>query len=102
MTMKNRNKREGEGLDALEAAVESALGELDRLRRQVGEADRRCAELESLLGSFQVGDENPAAMKARLTRLEVENRDLHERMGRGRDAVERLLVRIRFLEDQQP
>jgi hypothetical protein len=41
-------------------------------------------------------------MKARLNRLEAENRDLHERIARGREAVERLIARIRFLENQQP
>jgi len=85
----------------LEGAVAGAIEEIERLRRRAEEADRRCAELETLLGSFQVGDENPAAMKARLGRLETENRDLHERIERGREAVERLLARIRFLEDQE-
>jgi predicted RNase H-like nuclease (RuvC/YqgF family) len=85
----------------LEAAVGRALEEIERLRRRADESDRRCAELETLLGNFQAGDENPAAMKSRLTRLETENRDLHERIGRGRETVERLLARMRFLEDQQ-
>ncbi len=89
-------------LRELEGAVERALAELARLRARAGEAERRCADLEELLTRFQVGDENPVAMKERLTRLEAENHDLHERIGRGREAVERLLGRIRFLEDQKP
>ena len=86
----------------LEDAVERAVGELARLRGEAEESERRRGELETLLEVFRVGDENPADMKARLNRLEAENRDLHERIGRGREAVERLLARIRFLEDQQP
>ena len=85
----------------LETAADRALDEIERLRRQAADSDRRCAELETLLESFQVGDENPVEMKARLTRLEAENRDLHERIGRGRETVERLLARMRFLEDQR-
>ena len=90
------------GVRELEAAVERALAALDRLRDRAERAERRSAELEHLLGAFQSGDENPAAMKSRLNRLEAENRELHERLDRGREGVERLLARIRFLEDQQP
>lgn len=90
-----------QSFEGLETAVARALEEIERLRRSAADSDRRCAELEALLGSFQVGDENPVAMKTRLTRLEAENRDLHQRIGRGRETVERLLARMRFLEDQQ-
>jgi hypothetical protein len=88
------------GFNDLDGAVSRALGELERLRRASDESQRRCGELETLLETFRVGDESPADMKARLVRLEAENRDLSERIGRGREAVERLLARIRFLEDQ--
>ncbi len=90
-----------EAFRELEGAVARVLAELDQLRRQAGESQLRSGELETLLDSFRAGDESPADMKARLNRLEAENRDLHERIGRGREAVERLLARIRFLEDQQ-
>lgn len=91
-----------DGLRELDAAVGRALEEIEQLRRRADEAERRSAELELLLAGFQVGDENPAAMKSRLNRLEAENRDLHDRIARGRETVERLIARIRFLEDQKP
>ena len=90
------------GFDDLEGTVQRALAELERLRGAAEASERRCGELETLLETFRVGDESPADMRARLVRAEAENRDLHERIGRGREAVERLLARIRFLENQQP
>jgi chromosome segregation ATPase len=93
--------KNADSLADLESAVGRALAEIERLREQAAESERRCGELETLLVSFRVGDENPADMKARLNRLEAENRDLYDRIGRGRESVERLLARIRFLEDQQ-
>ena len=91
-----------QSLRDLEEAVARALAELDRLRGELDESQQRAGELETLLGSFRVGDDNPADMKARLNRLEAENRELYERIARGREGVERLLARIRFLEIQQP
>jgi chromosome segregation ATPase len=85
----------------LEEAVVRTLAELDRLRGELDQSQQRSGELETLLGSFRVGDDNPADMKARLNRLEAENRELQERIARGRESVERLLARIRFLETQQ-
>jgi hypothetical protein len=86
----------------LDGAVARALAELDQLRRRADASQLRCGELETLLDSFRAGDESPADMKGRLNRLEAENRDLLERIARGREAVERLISRIRFLENQQP
>ncbi|MDE2772349.1 MAG: hypothetical protein OXI46_01385 [Gemmatimonadota bacterium] len=91
-----------QALEELERMVDLALEELDRLRRRAAEADRRCAELEALLSSFRVGEEDPVATKARLTRLEAESQEMKARIEQGREGVERLLSRIRFLEDQQP
>jgi len=92
---------EREGLQALEGVVSRVLEELDRLRLRIAEAQRRNAELEALLSSFQTGEESPANMKERLTRLERENRDLLARVERGRETVLRLLARIDFIEDQR-
>ncbi len=40
-------------------------------------------------------------MLTRLKRLEAENADLRSRLTRGRAGVDRLLAKIRFLENQQ-
>ena len=89
------------GLPALEAAVGRAIEELRAARAGLAEARSRIADLEALLGSFEAGSESPSRMNDRLTRVEEENRDLRARIGAGRDTVERLIARIRFLEDQQ-
>jgi hypothetical protein len=40
-------------------------------------------------------------MVSRLRALEEENADLRSRIDQGREGVERLLAKIRFLENQQ-
>lgn len=93
---------EDQVLAELERMVDLALEELEKLRQRAAAADRRCAEMETLLSSFRVGEEDPVATKARLTRIEAEGREMKARIEQGREGVERLLSRIRFLEDQQP
>jgi len=47
------------------------------------------------------GDEAEAGrLLSRLKRLESENEDLRGRLDRGRAGVERMIARIRFLENQ--
>ena len=46
------------------------------------------------------GEQDPGALVERLTDLESRNRELNERLEEGREGVERLLARIRFLEEQ--
>lgn len=92
---------ERHGFPALDQAVGLALGELRRLRERAGEAERKSAELASLLHSFESGEESAVAMKERLVHLEAENADLRSRIERGRDTVERLIARVSFLENQK-
>lgn len=92
---------EREPLVRLEEAVQRAVRRIDGLEVRLREARERASELEELLRSFQTGDEEPAEMKARLEAVEAANADMRDRLARGRDAVERLLARIRFLEEQR-
>ena len=94
-------KDPSQGLPALEAAVNRAVEELKQLRRRAAEAAQRSTDLEELLHTFQSGAESPERMKEKMERLEAENRDLRARIVQGRDAVERLIARIQFLEDQK-
>ena len=89
------------GLEALEDAVERAVAEMERLRSALSRAEAREADLGRLLEGFREGRRDPAEMAARLEALERENADLRQRVSRGREGVERLLARIRFLEDQR-
>lgn len=91
---------ERQGFQALEGAVGRVLEELARVRLRAEAAHRRSEELEGLLRSFEAGEESPGRMQERLTVLEAENEDLRARIERGRETAERLLARIRFLEDQ--
>lgn len=86
---------------ALEGAVGRALDELERLRAALAASERRRGELGELLDGFRQGRRDPAEMATRLEALERENADLRRRVSQGREGVERLLARIRFLEDQR-
>ncbi len=90
-----------QALARLERAVGELLDEVDRLRGQSSRSEARVRDLEGLLRRFTKGEDDPARLLARLARVEAENEDLKGRIQEGRDGVERLLARIRFLEDQQ-
>ena len=86
---------------ALEAQVGRVLELLQSTRSRAVEAEARRAEVEELLRRF-TGDEAEAGrLLTRLKSLEAENADLRGRLGAGREGVERLLARIRFLENQR-
>lgn len=85
----------------LERAVGEALGRLERARARAEAAEAERAELQELLRRFS-GDEAAAGrLLTRLRTLEAENEALRARLGQGREGVERLLARIRFLEEQR-
>ena len=92
---------EREALDALEGAVARALERVAELELDRETALARSRELEGLLSAFSADGEAPDRMVARVKRLELENQDMRERMERGRESVERLLAKIRFLEEQR-
>jgi hypothetical protein len=64
-------------------------------------AESRTGELEALLARFSSGEEDPGAYVEKLRTLEEENADLRGRIEQGREAAQRLLARIRFLEEQR-
>ena len=80
---------------------EPHYAEIDGLRRKVSHAETQGAELDEMLRGVTAGDQSPSEMIDRLHLLEDENRDLRERLFEGRTSVDRLLVRIQFLEDQR-
>lgn len=94
---------EGSGREALarlEETVGRLLEELQDLRNRTGYAERRREAVEKELSRFVEGEQDPGALVERLTDLESRNRELNERLEEGREGVERLLARIRFLEEQ--
>lgn len=88
-------------LKALEGAVSALLDEVGRLKKRTGKAEGRAAELQDLLERVTGGDADAAETHARLRDLENENRELRERLGEGRETVDRILAKIRFLEEQR-
>ena len=88
-------------LDAVDAAVGKAVARVRELEAAAHAAKERTAEVETLLERMASGDESPVQMKDELDRLQAENADLRSRLDQGREGVERLLAKIRFLEEQR-
>jgi hypothetical protein len=90
-----------ETLSRLEDAVGRALARIDALQGELTRTGRRADDLDDVLAGITGGDLAPSALLERLRDLEEENADLHRRLAAGREGVERLLAKIRFLEEQR-
>lgn len=97
----NGAKPERAALDALERAVGHTLDRLASLNDRVARAEGKGAEMEELLRQFTGHEVEPGQIVTRLRILEEENTELRERVDEARAGIERLLAKIRFLEDQQ-
>src|SRR5687767_7598344 len=92
---------EQDPLRRLEAAVGRALDRIGELEARLGEAERRATDLDQVLFDITGGDLRPTVLVDSLRALESENEELKRRLAGGRGGVERLLAKIRFLEDQR-
>ena len=88
-------------LKRLERAITVALRRLEETRGDAEEAAARSSEYEALVRRFTEDATEPERMISRLRTLEAENDDLRVRVEKGREGVERLLAKIRFLEEQR-
>lgn len=88
-------------LAELEGVVEAAARRLSDLTARVEIAESRSRQLEELVGRFTGNAEEAGRLLNRLGDLDEENADLKARLEAGRAGVERILARIRFLEDQR-
>jgi hypothetical protein len=93
--------RDRQPFDELEGAIGDMLDRLAWMNERMALAEEKSEELEELLKRFTGHEVDPAHMVSRLHALEDENADLRSRIEQGRDGVERLLAKIRFLENQQ-
>ena len=84
----------------LEKAVVAALEEVERLNGEVVRVNAQGEQLEGLLKGVTSGKEGPRELVAKLQILEEENRDLRTRLHEGMKGVDRLLARVKFLENQ--
>jgi len=85
---------------ALEGAVGRALDRLTSMTERVQAAETKSVELSELVKRFTGDDAEAGRMLTRLKRLEEENGDLRRRLDEGRAGVDRMIARIRFLENQ--
>lgn len=84
----------------LEGAIARMVEQHGRLAARAEAAEARAAELTEAVKRF-TGDEAEAGrIMTRIRTLEEENADLRARLDRGRDGVDRMIARIRFLENQ--
>ena len=92
---------ERQAFDALDRAISDALDRLRWMKERTELAEEKSEELEDLLKRFTGQEVDPGQMMSRLRQLEEENAVLRSRLEQGREGVERLLAKIRFLENQQ-
>ena len=92
---------EREVLGRLEGATARALERLRSLEQDLADSRRRTEELDRAMTEVTGGGVPASAMMDRLRALEAENGDLKRRLGGARERVERLLAKIRFLEEQR-
>ena len=104
MSESGEGKAEGgarESLGRLEEVVGRLIEDRRRLDEHVQQTDARVRDLEGLLRRFTKGETDPASLQAKIARLEAENEALRERMRQGREGVDRLLSRVRFLDERR-
>jgi len=92
--------KEGQAFARLDEVVREAGRRIGLLREELREAQVQGERMQEILRGLTGGEVDPVALADRIQRLEVVNQDLLERLSRGRAGVERLLARIRFLEEQ--
>ena len=96
----DRNRTSAPELSRLEAAVEAMVDRIEGLRAELKVARSQASATNDLLRSFTAGEEDPSQLVTRLQSLEAKNALFLERLQEGKKGVDRLLARIRFLEDQ--
>ena len=96
----------GEGLEQaafieLERIVDAALRHLGEVTRRAEMAEDRNTEFEALIKRF-VGDEGDAGQVLhRLAELEEDNENMRSRLEAGQVSVDKLIAKIRFMEEQK-
>lgn len=90
----NQGQPERLALQELDAAVGGLIEEL-------AATAAKSADLEELVKRFTGDDAEATRLLTRLKEIEAENTDLKARFELGRAGVDRLLARIKFLEEQR-
>jgi len=90
----------GEAFDDLEGAIGAVLARLHAMKTRAEVAERQSRELNEAMRRFTGDPDESRDLLTRLNQLEDENEDLRTRLDHGRAGVERLIARIRFLENR--
>jgi hypothetical protein len=88
-------------LTELEGAVSGLLDRLAGVSARAEDAEGKSEELEELVKRFTGDGAEAGRMLSRLKGLEEENQDLRSRLETGRDGVDKVLAKIKFLEEQR-
>jgi regulator of replication initiation timing len=88
-----------QAVERLEDAVNAALDRVGQLQDEMVRMRTEGQALEGLLKGVTSGKEGPRELIEKLSILEEENSDLRSRLDEGRAGVERLLARVKFLEE---
>ena len=88
------------GLGRLEEVVNRLLEDRAAIVEGAHEAEKRIQELQALLAKFSDEGVDPATLHEKLETLRDQNERLRERITEGREGVDKLLSRLRFLESQ--
>ena len=92
---------EREAFAALESAVGHVVERLEQMSLRIQSAEAKSLELDEIVKRFTGNEEEAGRILTRLRQLEAENADLKGRLAEGRAGVDRLLSKIRFLENQE-
>jgi chromosome segregation ATPase len=88
-------------LDRLELTVRRLLEAHDLLRRRAEAAESRVAELEAAVRDLSSGGLDPVALAGDVRGLEAQNQALRERLTAAQEAVQRMLNRLQFVEEER-
>ncbi len=97
----NGGPPEALAFDALERAVTQALEHLEAMEERIAATEARNVELGEVVRRFTADPGEADRILSRLGELEEENEDLKRRLTEGREGVDRILAKIRFLENHE-
>ena len=84
----------------LEGAVGQLFDKLSEARRRTRAAEAKTVELAELVRRFTGNEAEAGELMNRLKGLETENVELRGRLEAARAGVDRMIARIKFLENQ--
>jgi seryl-tRNA synthetase len=88
-------------LDRLELKIRRLIEAHDAWRRRAEAAEARARELEATVRELSSGRLDPVALADEVRALEERNQALRERVSQAQDAVQRMLARLQFVEEER-